>query len=767
MGKKRGGRRHRNGSKASEEVAVVAEDAVEHPEEGDISSEPQSRGEDGTSNRGKRGSKGNTEVSEYFAHIKKLIEECPFQGTVQFEAFITSTVQEILKRGLLVVSDQKCSRVVEKLIALMANFIAFQEGGRKPTFESGESTEEENLQSRLRCLDSYLSLLRAIAPVAPNLATHPNGSHVLQTLLNSIPAVVEFESKHKNTTDQGEAQNVEDFFLFMLGKLKSEGGGWLQLLRCAMGSHIFRSSVRAAAGIDCLVPADVAGHRSRRKTRRDREETLTSPQVSAALMAVLGKAGQNARLAKVPKAFFHELNAIADAVAVAVAAEPFSLPFDVYAAPSLQGSFSSTEEFVKIADALVDSPTGSRILEVSLPLLAEERFQLVFAHWMVKKLNDLAQGRFGNFILQKVLQASIFQSAHLKQFVQALDFAGCLNAATSAVLWRCAEACRRLQVCYKEFAKKMFEAVGVKGGSATRYAWWCLLTLCLPEDLPSELMPERGDTKEGDEAAKTLEDTQEERGEEREHDTSSLIRMHDRKALRGYVVQDTFVCSCQPEVKRQIVEALLPLEEELKTKNYAAYMKCEIYRYTKDKEEWQARQEKRNKTRNLFKSILATSAVEAEDEGGNEENGLSKILKASNDDPIAQHLTLEVGNSEKEKNGVKKKKRKKDDEEEVDFAIDSTLDAEAAQNIDRVFLEAFDAKQQQLSKRKRSNNTMQASGEAASSEPSCLDPSVKFRNENCGKDPTLDAALFFIEGTSDSLSKRERARRRKLEVSFG
>ena len=43
--------------------------------------------------------------------------------------------------------------------------------------------------------------------------------------------------------------------------------------------------------------------------------------------------------------------------------------------------------------------------------------------------------------------------------------------------------------------------------------------------------------------------------------------------------------------------ALLPIEEELKAQNYAAYMKCEIYRYTKHKEEWQARQEKRSKTR--------------------------------------------------------------------------------------------------------------------------------------------------------------------------
>lgn len=107
-------------------------------------------------------------------------------------------------------------------------------------------------------------------------------------------------------------------------------------------------------------------------------------------------------------------------------------------------------------DALVDSATGSRILEVAVTMLTPERFQMVFAHWMVKKINHLAQGnsadgvtiagsgrdialnwtqgekwfyladgaagRFGNFVLQKVLQSPVFQAAHLKQFVQGTRF---------------------------------------------------------------------------------------------------------------------------------------------------------------------------------------------------------------------------------------------------------------------------------------------------------------------------------------------------------
>lgn len=79
-----------------------------------------------------------------------------------------------------------------------------------------------------------------------------------------------------------------------------------------------------------------AGHRKSRKTRKENEETLASAEVSAALSAVIGKAGQAARLAKVPKSFGHELSAVARVVTNEIKKNPYFLPFDVYAAPTLQ-----------------------------------------------------------------------------------------------------------------------------------------------------------------------------------------------------------------------------------------------------------------------------------------------------------------------------------------------------------------------------------------------------------------------------------------------
>lgn len=83
-----------------------------------------------------------------------------------------------------------------------------------------------------------------------------------------------------------------------------------------------------------------------------------------------------------------------------------------------------------------------------------------------------------------------------------MDFGACLEAKTSGVLWRLADACRRTQVGYREFGRKLFEALGLNAAGASRCAWWSVLTLQPPDSLPSELLvcdgkEETDDTGEG------------------------------------------------------------------------------------------------------------------------------------------------------------------------------------------------------------------------------------------------------------------------------
>lgn len=98
MAKKRGGKRHRAkktdgpaGDGGSEQVGEFG-DAVAP---GAVNAEGT---QEKTRRSTKEGSQQKLDVSEYFGRIKQLIEDCPFQGDIQFEAFVTSTVEEIVKR---------------------------------------------------------------------------------------------------------------------------------------------------------------------------------------------------------------------------------------------------------------------------------------------------------------------------------------------------------------------------------------------------------------------------------------------------------------------------------------------------------------------------------------------------------------------------------------------------------------------------------------------------------------------------------------------
>lgn len=97
MAKKRGGRR----IKAKKAEQILCDKAV-NQQNGLAATEEAVA--DGTEEKGKgrRSSNSrlsqNRNVSEYFGRIKQLIEDCPFQGHVQFEAFVTSTIEEIIKR---------------------------------------------------------------------------------------------------------------------------------------------------------------------------------------------------------------------------------------------------------------------------------------------------------------------------------------------------------------------------------------------------------------------------------------------------------------------------------------------------------------------------------------------------------------------------------------------------------------------------------------------------------------------------------------------
>ncbi|PHJ24131.1 nucleolar protein 9 [Cystoisospora suis] len=1026
-------------------------------------------------------SSGSGSFSEYFAHIKQVIEQKPFKSDEEWEIFITATAEEIASKASLVLTDQKCSKVVEKILGLLTTFVS-----SRSSSQCGDSRDTER---ESRCIDAFVVLLRKIAGCAGQLAVHMNGSHVLQTLLASLPAILSAEGRLKEAKartkdkngeekhgDDSTSQSVEDLALYCLHTMQSENGGWVSLMYHHSGSHIFRAAIRACAGIYALPSVEELGRRKPRKGRFQTSEALgfvgsAAPSSSCPSSVSRdgstgfggkGQEGPPVQVMDIPSSFRSLLKNVTKDVVSSLVADRYTLLFDVYASPALQSLLfvlnhiglekekqnilaaiffgqqganmmntsagdmhSQRAEMVQLGDALIDSATGSRLLEVAIPLLGPAEFQVFFSSWVIKRIDHLAQGRFGNFVLQKLLAAPIVQAAHVRQAVGGLDFQGCLAVQTPAVLWRLSEACRRVREGSHDFARKLFNALDLLQNprDSVDYAWVSLLSLKRPNELPewvrkgtgggaassssstdARLSSEstggenQGDGGEGKKRKelrektshlssansnpgalgqhnatgalrpaelrrlgdiltptgvslalsllkfpsksiqplvvgfkkflkflrrgtvmirkwqareKSLSASQKEnsvsspvtweesslffqmaidpqgsrllealvkgvgiaskksgnssRGEKGRNEESQdadslseqgllphasiqqLIRSfqgHYAKAAlhpRGGFVVTAFYNTAEIELKRRIVRELLEVEDDLKETNYATYVACEVYKFKQNEEAWTTRQEKRSKTRELFKDLLGDEeqqeeeALEEETDGrDNHTSGPSKkktdlkgkdsetdpsrkaekaIQSLISGDSVAQQLLEmkpgdeqsnaageQLTRKQKEKRGKKKKtlSSTSDNDSDVDDAPNSYL--RGAQTNPEDMREAMadlfpeEAGEEKKKKKKKREKDLdyriscddqheetggdQAPAAFCSSathevkkkrkrkdeqrEEDEDHPAEKEEKEN---DPTLEAALYFIEGTRKGISQRQLAKRRKVEAA--
>ncbi|KEP61126.1 UNVERIFIED_CONTAM: hypothetical protein HHA_266400 [Hammondia hammondi] len=871
---------------ASESAADGQEDTrVETEASPDVPSECGRPQVDKEKSKGKRSVDGYV---EYLTHVKDVIDQRAFKSDEEWQTFVAATAEEVGSKTPLVLTDQRCSKVVEKLLGLLAGFLA----------SSGSSRREQQIQS----VHAFLLLLRKVSGSAGQLAVHANGSHVLQTLFGALPCVLDAERRLREEGDEEAAQSVEDLTLYSLHAIEFEQGGWISLMTHCCGSHVFRAVVRAAAGIYSLPSVDELGRRRPRKRRQETAETLpAASQGGEGTAGSNGSQGTGAQRFSSPPSLQALLQRIAKSVAAAVNANPYSLLFDVYASPAIQLLLHVTasapqfeqaktrllaaifrldspeatrrSEMMQLADALADSPTGSRALEVAALMLGPEPFERFFASWLLKRVNHLAQGRFGNFILQKLLTSSVLQPAHVRQLVGAVDFSACVAARTPAVLWRLSEACRRARTSQGDFAKRLFAAFDLHNPKNLPFAWFSLLALARPEGLSASLcffaQREEGED-EGEKKPHTLRhlsdmvtptgvsiilsllrfppsaiqplvggfkkfvkilkrtsvSVRQWRGkdlpplwEERPALLSLATDAQGSRLLEGIVkaaasashgsghaekesesgrhalfppqavqqllkafcgnyaqaalhptggfVVTTFYDAATVDIKRRIVRELLEVEEELREKNYAAYIKCETHTFKRNEEGWATRQEKKSKTRELFKDLLTEEDGEAEEfvEAQNtEKHAADEAARALIEgDEVAQQL-LGVGEKKKKSKKTLEKTKKKKQAPESDsdgdvFDDSNTSRKEAQEAVDTIFGEA--AKEQKKGKRRRADGA--SSADSSSSGTSKKQKGEK--GEAAPQDKTLEAALFFIEGTRADLSKRQVAKRRKLEAA--
>jgi len=235
--------------------------------------------------------------------------------------------------------------------------------------------------------------------------------------------------------------------------------------------------------------------------------------------------------------------------------------------------------------------------------------------------------------------------------------------------------------------------------------------------------------------------------------------------------------AASPEAKTALVGELLEIEEELKAANYAVYRRCELPRYKKSKEEWEARQEKKSKARALFQDILA--AREDEERRNTSRSAAGNVdedeeVAQLKQDPVASLLleaapikdedegtteaisTASVGGAGGGKDKRAKDRRKGKDKGRQQMSQDISAPSEQepteeSRALDKLFSHA------ERKSRKRRNKSRDDEG--------CAVQPAEEPEQAKDKDASLTSVLSFIEGTSKRALKKRKKEQKMLEAT--
>ncbi|KAF8822837.1 hypothetical protein IE077_002381, partial [Cardiosporidium cionae] len=670
----------------------------------------------------------HSEILHYFSGLKPLLNSATSPTSCEDDVFaVTQILEELLHKEWTVAVDQQCSKILEKALSRLFSCVLALSA------DKGNLSTTDNNSIYNRSLNTFVDFFESILKKCSFLVTQPYASHVLQTSLSLFLRIYQ--------TIEGTqcplAQRIETLFPSFLQHVADSSSGLVSVICNACGSHVIRSFLLVCGGY--LVPfGDATGNRHSKTRKNFREEELPKTRTT------------------VPQAFSRCILSITETLVEYLKEDSLGLSLDPYAAPVIEllllilftdGYADETHAMIQallympesmqnitddrtaakedtqpsskqviLADTLAKSPIGSRVLEKVIECCTAEEFYQLFRHWMIIDLNTLAQASLGNYVLQKTLTCSQFSAVYLEQFIGTFDFKACREKGNPALLWRCAEACRRFQSCYKKFVRRLFLSFGMHDTSHCHLLWLAILTMVSMEECSVTLEPSIHESTSMD--TPVLE-TKEENFLKRKIQPSgcsllfcllkfppefispllsgfrkflavssvakaatesdfppprSLLRKlaTDRQGSRllqsmtepgspisaiaiqklikkfkgmytdlalnpmgGFLVT-SFYKAAKVELKRTIAQELSEIKDTLKSKNYAVYKCCEIYKFQQDETAWMAAQTPKNKTRELFRDILTHTPVATED-------NIAKLQK--NDDREKHRVSKRVANS--------------------------------------------------------------------------------------------------------------------------
>mmetsp|Transcript_22767 Transcript_22767/g.43658 ORF Transcript_22767/g.43658 Transcript_22767/m.43658 type:complete len:878 (+) Transcript_22767:47-2680(+) len=558
------------------------------------------------------------------------------------EAMLASrAVEEIGERALAVASDQRGSKVLERLLR-----------------KAGKETFDD--------------LFRQLMAALPDLAPNQYASHVLESALASWA---------DRMLSEAEAARPQTEPLIAQCNALMRDGAWPALVEDACASHVARSLVLTLGGFttgqDGEGKAAVrAGQLPQRRCEHLPEELAESRRAVARVLLNLLQQDEticlSANASPVIQLLVRVLRdrkdrALLNQVCAAIVGAP-SEP-------------AGATPDAKRCDSLLHSAAGSRALEAVLETASAEAASSMFTSFFRLRMRAMTSGgagEFGLYLAQKVAD-SLRDEPQLMLMLAEVDLATCLSPSAVApqkvVVVRLLEACLRLQTGFKHIATEVFRALGLRNNSENHKVWptlLCLEDIGGPEALLREIASESGKNAGGgcqihaklrplpaagpqllglllrfpQEVVQILNlglpkllEHQELLGalareprtarvlEAALKSTSALLpklRMRLTRAFTGslgglgphhvggWVAAALWRSSLgSTTLRAKFAEELLAVEDELRANNFAVWKVCGLNAAKVRKEEWAEQQQKASKTKRIFSEIIDGGDTEA------------------------------------------------------------------------------------------------------------------------------------------------------------
>uniref|UniRef100_A0A0G4GCG6 PUM-HD domain-containing protein n=1 Tax=Chromera velia CCMP2878 TaxID=1169474 RepID=A0A0G4GCG6_9ALVE len=475
------------------------------------------------------------QLVEYLKHVCARVEGDEFESQEERALAVSQVIAEVLERGLELAQNQRASRLLEKLLLVIAG------GG-----------EEDKVQGHGVGAIRDLLLTMAQRERAEALAADLYASHVMQKVLDAVPRLIA-----KNGTDSPEGKGLTRAVCKLWDCLLGESG-WEDAYgkdgaskdgaseekqgeegeteegddieipdapefspsRCAgmmchaKASHVFRALINTAQTVRSGRQAEPTKSKATEPTPPMRPskaftsrllDTVTavsryveedeggdpsgivldtggSPAVQALLRAAASVGGKKGMSGSSGGKGRKRTDRLIRLLLPCCTDEP----------PAAGKKESGGERAEEQMERFVRSPVGSRVVEAAIEVAGEEVAGQLAGFFRPRIRPFSLDGR-ANFVVQRILQTpSICGEEFLREMISRLDFSQLISQRREGVVWRLLEACRRTQSSHREAFKALTAAVGVTTSAQFPFLWRALLSLS-----PAEVQRAQEEEAEG------------------------------------------------------------------------------------------------------------------------------------------------------------------------------------------------------------------------------------------------------------------------------